>query len=491
MKPEKHLSFTVAPVFSDYMILQRDKPVRIFGTGEEGRIVAVQIHTHTKTVTIKNGTWLAELPQIPEKIEHTLTICCGDEKITYSHILAGEVWIAGGQSNMQYQMDGCKEKEKHIADSSFPDIRWYDTPRIASGKDEIMNTPVWRCSNPQTSPSFSAVAQFFARKIHTELDCPVGIIGCNWGGTPAETWMSRFAQSIDPDVSVFLNNYNTLVKNMDEDEYNKQWSEFKARQKAKQKAVAAGTPDAAPFPGPPPLGPRSWHRPAGLYTHMLKTLVPLCIKGVIWYQGESNANGERGHTYAQVMNALINNWREDFSQGDFPFYLVQLPGYGTPPEEAKPHWPMIRESILTLTKTCPNTGVAIAIDCGEEEDIHPSNKEPVGTRLALLALEDTYNKNISGKSPVLSRLHKNKNEVLLSFNSTKSGLTLKNSTGFELILSDDTAAAAEVSLHDKKTLKITNIPDSVKEIRYAWAPYPEVSLYADNGLPASPFSVTL
>jgi sialate O-acetylesterase len=359
-------------------------------------------------------------------------------------VLVGEVWIASGQSNMQWPVNRSANAEQTIAQSANPKLRLLTVPRAASDTPLDTVDVKWVECGPDTVPEFSAVAYFFGRLLQARLGVPIGLINTSYGGTPSEAWTSR--------------------------------------------AALEAVPDFKPLLTEPPAGTNAPQRATGLYNAMIHPLIPYAIKGAIWYQGESNAG--RAHQYRTLFPTMIQNWRHDWGQGDFPFLYVQLaPFHKKVTEPGDSQWAELREAQrLTLTSS-PNTAMAVITDVGDEDDIHPQQKQPVGERLALSALALAYGKDVVHSGPTFKNMEVKNGEVVLNFDNIGGGLVAhgESLTGFTVAGKDQKFHPAQAEIRGNQVVLTCEAVTAPVAVRYGWADYPVVNLANREGLLASPF----
>ncbi len=423
-------------LFSDNAVLQQKAKVPVWGTTDQADKVTVAIAGQEVSATPQNGAWKVELAPLAAGGPHTLTISQGDQKIELKNILVGEVWICGGQSNMQWavkQSDGASEA---IANSANDKIRLFTAPRKHADQPQATVDAAWTPCNPETVGEFSAVGYYFGRDLQKKLGVPVGLIASNYGGTAAEQWMSKESIESHPDL------------------------------KDMSKPQGATT----------------------LYNAMIAPLAPYAIEGVIWYQGESNAG--RSYQYRTLLPAMIKNWRDTFGQGEFPFLIVQIAPYEAIVREPSDSiWAEIRDSQLFVAQQVPKTALIVTTDVGDERDIHPRRKEPVGARLALAARALAYGENLEFSGPLYDSMSVADGKVRLRFKHLGGGLVAKDGplTGFT-IAGDDKKFYSADAVIDGDTVVVSSdkVPAPVA-VRYGWAAYPVVNLWNKAGLPASPF----
>ncbi|MCS6859975.1 MAG: sialate O-acetylesterase [Abditibacteriales bacterium] len=462
-------------LFSDNAVLQRGVSVPVWGTAKDGEKVTVKFNGQEVSTTAKDGKWMVRLRPLKAGGPFTLTIQ-GENTIELKNVLVGEVWVCSGQSNMQWPVSASANPQETIANSPDAMLRLFTVPRRAADAPESDVQGNWVVCGPETVPNFSAVAYFFGRDLRKALNVPVGLISTNVGGTPAEAWTSRRVLESDPMLRGYLERHELAVKN-----YPQALERFKA---AEEKAKAEGTPP----PRPPANPAQSLQRPCGLYNAMIAPLIPYAIKGVIWYQGESNVG--RAYEYRTLFPAMIRNWREDWGLGDFPFLFVQLAPFmqivNEPQEGA---WAELREAqLLTFLKT-PKTGMAVITDAGDPNDIHPKQKEPVGARLALAARAIAYGERIVYSGPIYKSMKVEGNKVVLSFDHVGGGLVAKDGDlkGFTIAGEDRKFYNAHAAIKGNTVVVWSPQVERPVAVRYGWANCPVVNLYNKEGLPASPF----
>ncbi len=470
-------------LFSDSMVLQQGMKVRIWGTAESGEKVSVAFREQQVGVEAgPDGHWEVYLQPLKAGGPDTLTVS-GSNTVRLKDVLVGELWVCSGQSNMQFQVSSGLNAMQEIAAANYPMIRLFTVPMVVAGQPQKDVEGQWAPVTPQTVEKFSAVGYFFGRDLHKALGVPVGLINSSWGGTPSESWTTRATLDSLPEAKSFLDERDQLLT-----KYPKQVEEFK--QAYDHWLHAADTADAEGkiMPAPPrfPDDPRGspW-RPAGLFDAMIAPLTPFAIRGAIWYQGESNS--PRAREYRKAFPAMIQDWRQAWGEGDFPFLFVQLANWKTP--DSKMNWPELCEAQLK-TLSVPKTGMAVAIDIGDPYDIHPKNKQEVGRRLMLAAEAIAYGRDVVYSGPIYESMAVEGNKVRLRFKHVDGGLLAKGGVGlkgFEIAGEDRKFVPAE-ALIDGKTIVVrsTQVTSPVA-VRYAWADNPTCNLYTQASLPASPF----
>jgi len=538
-------------IIGDHMVLQRDNGAPIWGWADAGETVTVSAGNDKATTTTgPNGKWSVKLTKLvasSKPIEVTIT---GKNTITLRDVLVGDVWVCSGQSNMELG-SGFILPKKELAEANHPTIRLFTVPRwvAPSPADDIAptpdNTPMigkWQVCTPETLgkngewAGFSAVAFLFGRDIQSVTNQPVGLIETCWGGTRIHSWMSlKMLETMPEKVSAargaknFRDHYDEIKRTYETvtlpqwKETLAKWTEdskpaFAAYEQAQkdwiQQAAEAKTQNK---PAPPrPRGPQPPREPvdpihnnqtsAALFNGMVSPIIPYGIKGVIWYQGESNSN--EPIPYRAEVPALIKDWRGHWNQGDFPFLLVQLPNYmQRKPEPSDSPWTRTREAQAKALEL-PNTGLAITLDVGDAGNIHPPDKWDVAHRLALTAQRVAYGRtDIVTSGPTYKSLKIEGNKIRITFENIGSGLvignpperffTSQNKTvpqttateikGFAIAGPDQKYVWAKASIEGNEIVIVNDAVSNPVTVRYAWADNPDCNLYNKEGLPAAPF----
>ncbi len=420
---------------------------------------------------------------------HKLTVK-GKNTITIEDVLVGEVWICSGQSNMQWSVSQSNDADLETRAAKFPNIRLISVPQVGTQEPQDDFKGEWQVCSPETVPTFSAVGYFFGRQLHQTLDVPIGLIDNAWGGSACEAWVRRDLLEADKQYGELLAKWDDLAKTYDPEKVK---ADFQKRLKKWNEAVKAAK-DAGKTPPRRPRPPRNalagQHRPANLYNGVLKPIIGYGIRGTIWYQGESNSG--RAYQYRDLFPLMIKNWRDEWQQGDFPFYWVQLADFRD--EQAEPQessWAELREAqTMTLSKL-PNTGEAVIIDIGEGRDIHPRNKQDVAKRLARWALARDYGVDIPYRSPTYKSMENKDGKITLTFDHVGAGLytfDVRHPVGFAIAGKDKKFVWADAKLigTDKVEVSSSEVSDPVA-VRYAWADNPICNLRSRGGLPVTPF----
>lgn len=501
-----HAEVKPNPLFSDGAVLQRGQKIPVWGTARDGEKVTVEFQGQKASTTAAGGTWSVHLDPLTAGGPFTMTFT-GDDTVTIKDLLVGEVWIASGQSNMNLTLTQTPYLTEEAPKANHPQIRTFKVPVTASIKPLSEAKGSWIVCSPETLKDFSAVGYFFARDIHQKLGVPVGLVHSALGATPAQAWTSTEALQSDPQLQHYAEDIKGRLAKYEaasaaypailaeHQAKLAEWMEttgkpyeqqLAAWNEAAEKAKASGqNPPPRPRAATPrpkdPLPPDGRPTdPAVLFNGMIAPLIPYGIKGVLWYQGESNS--KQATEYRALFPAMINDWRARWKQGEFPFLYVQVAPYGgTPPE--------IRESqFLTLGKVI-NAAMTVTTDVGDAADIHPRNKQPVGHRLALAALALAYGENIEHSGPLYESMKAENGKITVNFKHTGSGLVAKDGPlkGFTIAGKDKKFVPARAEIQGKTIAVSADGVTEPQAVRYGWENVPDVNLFNREGLPASPF----
>ncbi len=473
-----HAAVKLPALISDHMVLQQGMPVRIWGSADPGESVKVDFQWQSVTVkAAENGKWTAWLKPLVAAGPLEMTI----NNAAIKDVLVGEVRVGSGQSNMEFRLQTAVNHDEEIAHADYPMIHLFQVKRLVADQpaDDVIGT--WQVCSPASAKGFSAVEYFFGRHLQQNLHVPMGLIESDWGGTPAQSWTSKDAIASDPALKYVTDYWEKVLADYPAAKERYDNTTLPAWSRAVGEAKAAGkTPPNRPGP---PQGPGHPNTPAGLYNGMIAPLVPYAIRGAIWYQGESNASEREAYKYRRLFGAMIEDWRNRWGEGDFPFLFVQLANY-----KSNVYWPVLRES-QTETLRLANTGMAVIVDIGESRDIHPKNKQDVGLRLALAARALTYNQPVEYSGPMFQTAVP-EDSAMRVYLTHSDGMQARGGgaiAGFEIAGADGKYAPGDVKV-DGNTLVVSSaqVANPVA-VRYAWADDPVCNLVNQVGLPASPF----
>jgi sialate O-acetylesterase len=448
------------PLFGPGCVLQRERPIPVWGQGKDGESVTVSLNGKSAQTIVKDGRWMVRLPAMSAGGPYTLSVQ-GENRLDYNDVLLGDVFLCGGQSNMEFPLrmvnDG-PEASRAAADSQLRlfrvDRRIADLPL-----PEVGSVQGWQHASPASTINFSAVGYFFGRSLRQSQKVPIGLIMSCWGGTIAESWTSREALAANPELEPLLDIYPAATLRFQSTAYT-----------GKGEWDPAGDPNVA----------------SHLFNGMIAGLTPYALRGVIWYQGESNAG--RAHQYRTLFPALIEDWRQRF-ESQLPFMFVQLAPWSQPHTPAEGEsWAALREAQRRTAQHTPKTAMVVITDHGSAS-IHPLDKQPVGERLALAARHLVYGQNVEYSGPLFEDLELHGSRVRVRFSHVGQGLKGQVLTDFELAGADGKFYPAHGRLVGRDTIELTSAQVSAPAAaRYGWSLNPKIDLFNSEGLPASPFT---
>lgn len=464
------VSFKVANILQSDMVIQQNKPFTLWGKAPAGQTIRVRADWMTgdkKILADSHDNWRLSIP-VPKAIRgnydpHTIIISCGRDTMKLNNILIGEVWICSGQSNLTYQMDTTKEGKEgvlnfatEIAEANYPAIRLFTVGWAWEKNPQEDCKGTWEICNPENVKLFSAVGYYFGRALFQKLQIPIGLVDNGMPAAGCQAFTSRTVLKSDP----------ALKK--------KYLDPYDARPEKKDESILA-----------------ILQRPALIYNGMIYPVRNLSIRGFIWYQGESNRND--GMMYAKLCMAMLKGWRQDFKQGKLPFYFVQLPPYNWGNHDpAAYEYALLREAQASMLKV-RNTGMAVTMDVGDPNDLHPHNKKPIGLRLADIALNRTYKfHQIQDKGPVFKRIKIQQDTVKIFFRKETIGGGLSTNNGkppeqFFVAGADKVFYAAKASIKGDEVWVYSPEVHKPVAVRYAFTNYPLTHFENKDGLPATPF----
>ena len=470
------MKLRLAAIFGDNMVLQRDASVPVWGTAPAGAEVAVELDGQiVQTLAGDTGHWRLDFPPGPAGGPYDLTVRCNGVTVRLEQVFRGEVWLAGGQSNMEMPLERSQDGAQTIRNSGNPLLHFCTVPKTAWDPPEELS---WHMVEPGTAKGLSAVAYYAGRTLTEHLvGVHVGVIVCCWGATYAHCWTSRSALERFPEGRTRIDSYETRIAGKSDEVFNREQAAYQ-----EQLDIWNADPQG-PYPWPPPAGRTSFHRPGNLYRAMVEPLAPYALQGFWYYQGEQD--DEWPEDYFPLLTALIGCWRDTWENQSLPFLLVQLPMYQSE------GWPVLREAQADAARTLPGVEMAVLADCGEADNVHPLDKRTPGMRLGLLALEAVYHLPVTGRPPVCSGAGRDGDTVLLRFDHVGGGLALTGG-GFQL-------AGEDRVFHDADARIIT--PDTVRvfassvlnpfAVRYAWYSFGPAGLHGGGGLAAAPLNIIL
>jgi sialate O-acetylesterase len=549
-----HAEVKMCAIFGDHMVLQQEATLPVWGTADAGEKVTVTVADQTATTTAgSDGKWRVDLKPFANGAPATAMTVTGKNTLTFNDVLIGDVWLASGQSNMEYGMAFLSNAKDEMPKAIDPQLRLFRVAQKTSlqplsdlsspsnwgnwGKnvhDYDGNQPgKWVVCNPHDVANFSAVAYYFGRELRSHLNRPIGIIGDYWSGTLAEAWTSQSALQKDPPFTTYVSAYQQNLANFPklEPDYETAQAKYMADLKdyetkvkdiytqlqtertAYAVAVKAGTqplppqppdrPTLPPQPKAPPLPDGGSPGPSNLFNGMIAPVIPYAIKGVIWYQGESNTR-TKALEYRILLPRLIADWREKWGQGDFPFLMVQISHFGYAGDGSSA---IVREAQV-MALSLPKTGMAVTVDIPCDDAGHPHDKLDPAKRLALVARGVAYGEKLVYSGPLYQSMKVEESAIHLSFTNIGSGLIIgqtpyqpptinpKNPipvyptdklVGFTIAGDDKKFVPADAKIDgDSVVVSSPDVPNPVA-VRFAWGDVVQCNLYNKENLPASPF----
>ena len=462
----------MSQLYTDYMVLQRDMPLDIHGIANAGEKITVSISNQKATATANNqGKWSVVLKPMNAATDLTLTVEAGSAAKVYKHVAVGEVWLCSGQSNMAFMLCQADTYKRDIDDVGDPQLRLFDmkarweTYNVAwpaSCLDSLNHlqyyrSTTWQPTTPDNAKWFSAIAYYYGRMLRDSLKVPVGLICNAVGGSPTEAWVDR---------NTLETCFPAILKNWLHNDFIQDWVRGRAAKNLTNDNTHLG---------------RHPYEPCYLYESGILPLQKYPIKGVIWYQGESNAHNMEAHS--ELFKLLVGSWRSNWTNPTMPFYFVQLSSLN------RPSWPWFRYSQLQLMQQIANTGMAVSSDCGDSLDVHPLRKQPIGQRLARWALNKTYGKSITPSGPIYKGVVRSADALIVSFDYADSLCTSdgKQPSTFE-IAEEEGMYYPATAVIEGNTVRLTS-PEvkNPRYVRYGWQPFTRANLINGDALPASTF----
>jgi sialate O-acetylesterase len=482
--------FRLGSPFSDHMVLQREKPVAVWGWGDAGESVTVAFGGQSKSATAgADGKWSLTLDALKASAEPRTLVVTGKNghKIEAKDVLVGEVWLGSGQSNMAMTVQASNNFDAEKAAANYPLIRHYRESSGPADAPQAEGKGTWQACTPDNVGGFSAVLYFFGREIHREVGVPVGLINTSVGGTPIESWVSAETQSSDPVTKAV---HDARRKEFDDFDVAGADELFRRQTERWKNAVAQAKKEGKAFVTPAPKNPLAMRKlkggPAHLYNGKVVNLAPFTVRGMLWYQGEGNAhNPEAAALYVKQLSQLVTSWRSLW-QDEVPFAWVQLPNYRDSQAEG---WPRMRESMMKVL-TLPKTGMAVTLDIGDPKDIHPKNKQDVGKRLSFWALSTVYGQKVAAISGPLPAGHKVEGSAIRISLKHAEGLKTRDGAaprGLLIAGADQVWKQANGEISGTELIVRSPEVTAPVAVRYAWAENPSCNLVNGAGLPATSF----
>ncbi len=488
-----------AAVFGDGMVLQREKPVRVFGETDQALPVVAEIDGLRAQAIPSGGRFLITLPPHPAGGPYALNISQGEARASFAGVYYGEVWLCGGQSNMEFRLMEDREAEA-VMRKGHPLVRYYVTPECGWLDDAALareRETRWHPLAPGMGGELSAVGCFAGMAMADALQVHVGLIACSVGGTPAVCWMNPERLAALPQADPFVREFEENAKGVTDEEYDRAvvdyqrradaWGEAQAALRRENPAISQGEVEQrlGPFPWPPPWGRKMPRRPGGLYESMLLRAAPMAMRGFLYYQGETDSAPERAPGYAALLTALIAQWREAYKDDALWFLLCQLPRFGADP--ACEDWPAIRAAQRRVADAVPRCEMACLIDCGDCDDLHPKEKRKPGERLAALALRHVYGMDVPADAPRVASARVDGNVVRLAVRNAGGALTVQGDAGFAC----EGAKIISVTAQGEEIAVTLDAPPAQGRLLYAQENCPEATIFGASGLPLEPFAARI
>ena len=502
-------------ILGGQMVLQRDKPARIWGrAGAEKEVVVLFAGQEKSTTAGKDGKWEISLDPMPANSKgQSLRVISGDTSITYDEVLLGDVWICGGQSNMEWRLRSSRDADIEIPSARYPAIRFIriepeGLPQPQDNFPAENGAGVWNPCSPETIGDCSGVAYFFGQRLHRRLDVPIGLVNAAWGGTMAQHWVTRETLETLPAMKPYLKEYEGkcqawidggaeegAAKRLAEDL--KKWEILAKEAEAKGEKKPESKPNPRSYENPD-----QGRIPSGALNAMIMPLKGLTVRGVLFYQGENNSFGDTWIPFRETFPAVISDWRKIFRDENLPFGIIQIAGWSTRRSmtyDMNHHTNVIREQQFLTWQNTPNTGLIVSFDANSDSNIHPRRKYPVGDRSARWALSTVYDIKDSTRpkdplewhGPIYKSMEIQKDKILISFEKAGSnGLRLDqtDARGFYIAGKDQIFHHANARVAKPTSIEVwsENVPDPVA-VRYAWSNLPLGTIMNGRELPAYPF----
>jgi sialate O-acetylesterase len=537
----------VSAVFSDHMVLQQRKPIAVFGSAPTGRGVTARILSDDEVISEAassagdDGRWMISMPKLPAGGPYTLTVDDGRHTVLYTDVMVGEVWLAGGQSNMELALRDSRDGRSVAAAAHDTHIRFYNSPQTGVIDDKAEAESAWRPADGAHSGDMSAVAFYFARKLRKEMpnDLTIGIVDCYHGGTSISCWTDQETLERTDQGRRYLDRFHQAIAGRTQQQLDERTALWEAASDAWNADVATARRNDPQItwrdlharygecPWPPPANTTSHFRPTGLFNAMLARLAPYSIAGFLWYQGEEDES--YCNDYEVMLRQLIGLWRRVWCDDTLPFLIVQLPQWISQEDRDNAdtlRWPVIRQAQWTVAESTPNTYIIITMDCGEFDNIHPVDKQTPGERLADVALSKIYSIDESDvSSPSLVTAHRAPgNKAVLMFRHAcglhfsdaicapkadegeqePAFIRLPDSSGFELAGSDGHYHPAQAAISSDCTTQEESVEGgdgmvtlfsphvtNPTHVRYAWRSWGPAPMFNEQDLPAAPFATAL
>lgn len=501
------MSITLDLIFKNHMVLQRQKPIVFFGKGKPNSQIKMVFAEQEQTTTVnQNGMWEITYNSFSAGGPYEIIVedIISGEKIRRKDIMIGDVYVAAGQSNMEFLFENSLHAEVERENADLKKFRYYKVPQIEYIKDgkeypEIADEGWFTC-NPQNVEKISAVAYYFAKEIMQHTDVTIGIVGCHKGGTSASCWVQEEYLKKTPILKKrYYDDYWGDIKNQTIEEEDKKREQYQLiltqynqkvkdyQEKYPERSISQLKHDVGHTPWPGPKGMKDYGRPCGLYETIFKKILGVRYKAILWYQGEEDT--KFADSYKDLLLNLIDNWRNDLKDSKLPFFVIQLPDYN---DDKMPFgWAVLREQQRLAVYQSEKTELICALGCGEEFNIHPADKSELGRRLGVMVTEYFYDFSEKGHSPELEIICKEGTKYRLEFKNTygKGFIIKKEPINLEVSYDGENYETVEADMEGNNL--IIESEKAVKAVRYNWENYPEVYVMGENNLPVIPFQYSV
>lgn len=492
--------FQVAPLFTNKMVLQRGKNINVFGTGEDGTNVTVTLCGRVESCVVTGGKWKVVFPPMGACRFMSMTVEDDVDAVTFEDVAIGEVWLAGGQSNMSLELAASTGGKEALENDVTDDVRMFNVPHKTTYDDDYeqaMQDAHWSdFSDKEDAAHWSAAAYFCAKLMSEYMDITVGIINCNWGGSNVSCWISRnYGRG---GIGVWFDEYDAAMAATTPEKAIADFREYlkeRAKWDEKRDEYFANTENPTdtgcreaigekPANVPAPCNPKA---PSLLYNSLIKRIAPYTMAGVLWYQGESD--DLHPNAYYTGLTNLIRNWREDWRDDELTFIIAQLPVYGGKNPDGD-SWSIIREAQMRVYKTIKNTGIVVLLDCGEKDILHPLDKREVGRRFAMQTLEVVYGGCDGSNAPIFKNAIRRGDTLELQFDNIRAGFKLNGEPdGFEICGEDGVYVPAYADVSGTRIFLNADDIEHPCGARYLWKNYGEVNVFSGFNLPLAPFRI--
>lgn len=515
-----------ASIFSDNMVLLRDRETCVFGEGSQDEEVSVcltdLIHNTKEQVVTKavDGRWQVKLPSHAAGGTFEMVIKGEDSEVTIHNLTYGEVWLAAGQSNMELELQNAQNGNIELSES-HPEIRYYNVVKTPVADESLIEQESYRywhiCENGDFR-DMSAVAYYYAKELAKKLQVPVGIVDCYQGGTSISCWLSKENLLSVPQGIPYHESYEEVIRNQTEEEYdalledyNNRLADYNQRVdklKAKQPDITqeAINEQAGDYPWPPPMGRKSLFRPYGLYYTMMQRILPYTVKGVLYYQGEEDTN--KTDRYDILLEKLIGQYRTDFEDPELIFIDLQLPMFIGKHDTDDCMWGRTRLAQAEAVKRTEHTGLVVLLDLGEFDNVHPVDKKTPGTRTAKYVLEHVYGCQEEGTAMELKKSVSEESGIRISFQNTYGGVLVKENELLDIHHAADANKYADAPIGfegsengkdwfplpaeiDGETICVRTDDRQIQYLRYGYFNYGKVNVYNQAGIPLAPFCIQI